>query len=83
MALNKNGGIAPVATFKKFYEDAAREFSSDYSKLGISFEGWMVYMTKNILIKIHPSEMVEITVKGKDFLKYLLHWGRSEDSKRL
>lgn len=27
------------------------------------------------LLVEHPSQMLEITHRGKDFLKYLTHWG--------
>ena len=30
----------------------------------------------------HPSDMIEITVAGKDFLKYLLHRGREADQRK-
>jgi hypothetical protein len=83
LALNKKNGIVPIAEFRAFYEEAKKDFSSEYENLGISFDSWMSYLQNSILLKIHPSEMIEITLKGKDFLKYLLHWGKSEESKRL
>lgn len=80
-ALNNQNGRVPVSTFRGFYDEAAKEYQSEYKN--ISFDNWMAYLTKNALFIIHPSEMVEITVKGKDFLKYLLHWGKTEKTKRL
>ena len=76
LELNRNNGLLPLSSFRKHYDEAAAEFSEVYTKANKTFDEWMQYMTDAILLKIHPSEMVEITVKGKDFLKYLLHWGR-------
>ena len=81
LALNKHNGLSPLSDFQKFYDDAKEEFSTEYAQK--PFDAWMKYLTANTLVKIHPSKMVEITLQGKDFLKYLLHWGRSEDTKRL
>ncbi|HEX3987739.1 MAG TPA: hypothetical protein VHX13_14165 [Acidobacteriaceae bacterium] len=81
--LSGRNGIIPVVDFRRFYEDAAREFSSEYKEFSITAENWTNYMANNSLVIIHPSQMVEITVMGKDFLKYLLHLGRSESTKRL
>jgi hypothetical protein len=80
-ALNNQHGLVPTSTFRKFYDEAAKEYESEYKD--ISFDDWMAYLTINTLLTIHPSEMVEITLKGKDFLKFLLHWGRTEKTKRL
>jgi len=82
-ALNNQNGLVPIGAFRKFYEEAAKEFESEYKSRNISFEEWIAYLTRNMLLIIHPSQMVEITLRGKDFLKYLLHWGRSENVKRL
>ena len=83
LAVNRKNGLAPVAEFREFYEEAKKEFSSEYERLNISFESWLSYLQSNVLIVVHPSNMIEITLKGKDFLKYLLHWGRQEELKRL
>ena len=83
LALNENHGIAPLNDFRIPYDEAASEFAEQYKKLEITFEAWMQYLTQNTLITVHPSNMVEITLRGKDFLKYLLHWGRAEQTKRL
>ena len=40
-------------------------------------------MTSQVLLVVHPSNMVEITLRGKDFLKYLLHYGREPDQRSL
>jgi hypothetical protein len=81
LSLNGHNGILPKSTFLSFYEEAAKSYPAQYSSF--TFENWMHYFESNLLLKVHPSEMVEITIKGKDFLKYLLHTGRSPESKRL
>jgi hypothetical protein len=83
LALNGHNGFLPLGDFRKSYDEAQKEFHADYRRLKITFDDWMRYLTGNTLIHVHPSQMVEITLQGKDFLKYLLHWGRSESSKRL
>jgi hypothetical protein len=83
LALNTERGFLSIDIFRKPYDEASKEFEEEYTRLGITFEAWMEYLEKNMLLKVHPSKMVEITLKGKDFLKYLLHCGRSESAKRL
>lgn len=83
-ALNAAQGMLPIDEFRKSFDQAATEFADDYARLKITFENWVKFMLENDLLKLHPSRMVEITLKGKDFLKYLLHHGRSvETDKRL
>lgn len=81
MELNRNNGLLPIAKMRAFYDKAAAEYPIEYA--GDNFDRWMSFLTSNVLLKIHPSEMVEITVKGKDFLKFLTHWGRGPEGKRL
>lgn len=83
LELNSKFGHLPVDGFRKYYDEAALEFSEDYKRLNITFDEWMKFLVDSAFIIIHPSKMVEITVKGKDFLKYLLHWGKTEQFKRL
>lgn len=63
----------PIADAKGYYDKAVLERPSFYT--GYSFEQWILYMTQEQLVLRHPSDMLEITFKGKDFLKYLTHWG--------
>ncbi len=79
--VNRHSGVLPLSTTKTFYDAAAQEYPKEYAD--DSFERWLSYLTKNLLVLKHPSEMVEITVRGKDFLKYLTHWGREPKDKRL
>jgi hypothetical protein len=81
MEVNRNGGVLPKAQVRAFFEKAQAEYPNEYET--DSFERWFSYLTRNGLVLDHPSDMVEITVRGKDFLKYLTHWGREPKDKRL
>jgi hypothetical protein len=81
LEINRNGGIVPIDKIKALYDKAAQKYPKEYAK--DTFERWLSYLAKNGLVLNHPSGMVEITIRGKDFLKYLTHWGRELDAKRL
>jgi hypothetical protein len=81
LELNQNSGSLPLAKFKKYYDDAKETYPAEYAK--DPFHQWMLYLERNSLILVHPNEMIVITVRGKDFLKYLVHWGRSADTRSL
>ena len=81
LLLELNRRIMPLAEVKTFYEKAASDNKSAYADY--SFSQWLEFMKFYILIIQHESEMVEITLRGKDFLKYLVHWGRYADDRRL
>lgn len=81
--VNRNGGILPISRVKEFFEHAKQEFEEEYKKEGMTFDAWFSYLTANQLVIHHVSDMVEITVKGKDYLKYLTHVGRGLATKRL
>lgn len=76
--MNSKNGWMPLAEAKGYYDKASTDYSKMYSNY--SFEQWVGYMKQQQLILQHPSDMLEITIRGKDFLKYLTHWGRSFDS---
>jgi len=81
LEVNRKNGIVPLDVAKNFYEQAVATYGDEYKDR--SFEQWLLYLINQELIIRHPSEMVEITIKGNDFLKYLLHWGRDESLRRL
>jgi hypothetical protein len=72
-ALNSKG-LLPVSEAKKFYNQAVIDYPQTYAKY--SFDQWMAYLVDAQFVVRPPSEMLDITHKGKDFLKYLAHWGR-------
>jgi len=81
LEINRKQGIVPIAKVKEFYDAAAAEYPEEYKN--DPFDRWLSYLIKEMLVIRHPSEMIEITVRGKDFLKYLTHWGREPKNKRL
>jgi hypothetical protein len=77
--LNKK--VLRMEDLKDFYDSAAQQYSNQYA--GYSFEQWKSYLMRNTLILDLPGESIGITVRGKDFLKYLVHWGRSASDRKL
>lgn len=68
-------GLMPVADLKKHYDKAVVEFPGTYKDY--SFEQWLDFMKSRLLIAVYPSQMVEISFAGQDFLKYVSHFGRN------
>jgi hypothetical protein len=67
------------AELKEFHDLAAKQFPKTYSMY--SFEQWTEYLRVNLLITETQHEIFAITLRGKDFLKYLVHWGKTPDQK--
>jgi len=78
--LNRRNGLMPLADAKPFYDRAVVEYAHYYTNY--SFDRWLAFVKGQGLILQHPSDMLEITVRGKDFLKYLTHWGRDASDRR-
>ncbi len=78
--LNQKAGIMPLTAARPYYDKAAVECPQTYANY--SFDEWMDFMKGQQLIILHPSAMLEITVKGRDFLKYLTHWGRFANARK-
>jgi len=72
-------GLIPLADLKKHYDKAAVDYPKTYENY--SFEQWVDYMKSRLLIATYPSQMVELSFNGQDFLKYLAHVGRNVDGK--
>lgn len=85
LELNRRDGVLHMIDVKRFYHEASSMYAKEYAEYNTTFDKWLSYLTSNGLALHHPSpnERIEITVRGKDFLKYLTHWGRGPDSKRL
>lgn len=66
-------GLIPIADVRKHYDKAVVDFPNAY--ITYSFEEWMDYLKCRSLIVVYPSQMVELSFKGKDFLKYIAHVG--------
>ncbi len=79
MELNRRNGIMPLADAKVYYNKATVDYPLIYSHY--LFDQWMSFMKAHQLLIHHPSDMLEVTVRGKDFLKYLTHWGLYPDAR--
>jgi hypothetical protein len=63
-----------------FYDKAAKESPAVYAKY--SFDQWLNYMRSQILMLEHPGQTFEITVRGKDFLKFMVHFGYTAEQRK-
>jgi hypothetical protein len=77
--VNRRNGNLPLSDAKTYYDKAASEYPKIYENY--SFQQWMDYMYSQQLLIRHPSDMLEITYRGNDLLKYLAHWGRDANVK--
>lgn len=80
LELNKRNGLLPLVDAKTYYDQAAIDFPRTYANY--TFDQWIAYLKGETLIIHHASNMLEITLKGKDLLKYLTHWGRYPEARR-
>jgi hypothetical protein len=71
-------GLIPVTDLKKHYEKAVVDYPKTFEDY--SFDQWLGFMKSRMLIAVYPSQMVELSWGGKDFLKYLAHmaWNTKE-----
>ena len=67
-------GVLPLLDAKQFYVRAVPACPKVYP--AYPFDQWLNYMKAQQLLVHHPTDMLEISHRGKDFLKYLAHWGR-------
>ncbi len=72
-------GLIPLADVKKHYDKAAVNYPPTYANY--SFDQWMTYLLSRQLIAKHPSDMVELSHGGKDFLRYVAHSGWNTNAK--
>ena len=78
--LNSHGRTVPISDLLKHYDKAVKDYPATYTKY--PFEEWLDFMKSRFLITVYPSQMVEISWGGKDFLKYLAHAGRDINGKK-
>ena len=65
---------------KVYYDEAVRKSPEFYEEY--SFDQWLDYLRSQLLLLEHPGQTFEITVRGKDFLKYMVHNGYNADSRK-
>jgi hypothetical protein len=78
--LNRRGGNMPVSVAKEFYDKGKKDYPGNYASY--TFEQWLTFVVTQGLVIRHPSEMLEITVRGRDFLSYSAHNSRTADERR-
>lgn len=76
-ALNKQP--LKIEDVRPVFQRAATEHPEVYGSY--SFEQWLAYLRTQILIKDHAVGL-EITVRGREFLKYLIATGRSAGDRK-
>lgn len=62
-----------TAQLKTFYDEAARQYPGMYP--AYSFDSWLEYLRAWLML-VQQGDTFSITVRGKEFLKYLVHQGR-------
>ena len=72
-------GLIPIADLKKYYDKAVIDYPKTYTNY--SFDQWLGFMRDRMIIATYPTQMVELSFGGKDFLKYLAHVGRDVHAK--
>ena len=78
--LNARGGILPLAGIKAHFDKAAADNPNTYAQY--TFDQWMNFMLSHTLLLQRPGDAIEITLRGRDFLKFMTHWGWNADMRR-
>ena len=71
--LNARGGRLPLAAIRAHFDKATIDFPETYKTY--TFDQWINFMLTHSLFITHPGDIVEITVRGRDFLVFMAHWG--------
>lgn len=74
-----NSKVLRLEEIRVYYDDAARKFPQVYANY--SFDQWLAFLRANVLLLEYPGQVFEITVRGKDFLKYIVHCGYKVDAR--
>lgn len=77
--MNRRAGVLPLLDAKAFYDRAVPTCPKVYT--AYTFDQWLNYLKAQQMLIHHPTDMLEITHRTKDFLKYLAHWGRDPSMK--
>jgi hypothetical protein len=74
-----NIGMLTYDEMRRYYNEAAKDFSDFYKN--VSFEMWLAFLKSWFLIREHELTHLEITIRGQDFLRYLVE-GRYDPTTR-
>ena len=69
---NRNSAIT-IEHIRPFYNEAVSKFPMFYSNY--TLEGWLGFLVSSILLQRNGND-IGITIRGKEFLKYLVEQGR-------
>jgi hypothetical protein len=75
--LNARGGILPLSSIKAHFDKAVVDHPSTYAQY--TFDQWMNFMLTHELFLKRPGDAIELTLRGRDFLKFMTHWGWNAD----
>jgi hypothetical protein len=78
--LNARGGLMPLANAAAHFEKAKGDYPQTYANY--SFQEWLLFITTHNLLIRHPTDMLELTLRGRDFLKYVTHWGMNAEMRK-
>jgi hypothetical protein len=84
--LNRVAKRVSISVAKKYYDEAAQNYPNIYPEH--SFENWLGYIQSRYLLARYPSDTkdipdtIEIANGGRDFLKFLAHWGKDVSTKK-
>ena len=71
----------PLADAKSYYDKGKEEQPNLYAN-NYSLDGWIEYTKSRQLVIRHPTDMLEITIAGRDFLTYLAYYARTADARK-
>lgn len=75
-----NQTVLPLSKAQDYYNQAVSA-CPNLSESQPNLDSWLGYLIYHQLMIRHPSDMIEITHKGRDFLKYIAHYGYNPDVK--
>ncbi|MGH9688296.1 MAG: hypothetical protein ACRD5K_14525 [Candidatus Acidiferrales bacterium] len=70
-----------IDLLKHYYDAGLREDPKVYGDGKYSFVGWLAFLRRWILV-VENGDSLEISGRGREFLKYLVHTGRSANERR-
>lgn len=77
--LNARGGIMPLAGIKVHFDKATSVYPNTYARY--TFDEWINFMVTHGLFLKRAGDAIEITLRGRDFLTFMAHWGWNADMK--
>ncbi len=75
-----NVRILRIEQVRVYYDAAEAAYPNEYGQY--SFVRWVAFLRDQLLVIDHPADTIGITVKGKDFLKYMLHQGYKPEQRQ-